>query len=1113
MITSSGLLREVDRLAPGERIGRTVARARELQAADPSRLSTILADLMAGDAYGRRLGVVMAEAAGRADVLGAATADPDTSVASLALSAAGLGDEAIVEMLQSGPLQWRRLIYRRLRRERRTALAGRLLPVVRERWGDGEAAALLSVCDAATVAAHLPDLAYTVGSWAALARWHPEVLVRFAEADVSGLDPAATRRWWTENDSLIEALVELSPAAVLTLAEQHLSGPLPSVLTRRLVRLLAVDPTRVLTLLIAAPPSGQTAPLVWLSRTGAQRLATVAPDLLAEFFRVTNAGPRNLRAVLRAVPPAQRADLFDRVHAGRAVATEVIPFDQLALLPAARRHAEAARMLALPEVSRDRDAQRATAAYLSGPEARARLEAAITAPDADEREAGYRLLIENAGRELDGPQVVELLTWLSRIRNERDLVRAGVLSALSRLPFRLLVPAAVPALDRLVRDTLDARDTSPVSLGALTRLAFRVLWQSAAHLDDADPAGRTLAGWALATLEQLGGWNTHALTPGDRLAATLRRGQEEALWQHVSGPIGAALERGEAGPLLRLATELGRRAWPITGLQEMLGRATASTQDATIREAARLWLAPSATRPERAGRLVSADASMIRLDSVWNVVQLRRTDLLERHVLRGEPLRGRFATQGWWLPEVSPAVVLLWNAEQQAAYRRLLRRALDDQGSPRRFRATVARRLAGTPGGGPDAVASLIEGDDELLAEAALTGLAWSFRPDRALPVLLAHLDGDRARVSAYAASRCARFATPQRLAELLPPLLAGSRKVVVRKEIAHLLEVTRPPGALEALLTAWNRTDQHRDVRIAITAGLVPFFGDSRAAAALAEAANSSPEHLALAVAGVSRRRVPTAQRPAFAQLVRKVTGHPDGPAAAAAVTALIEWFRWAPEAGDDLLARLLELERLDVWRFAVATAARPQVWTFAPDLPARLATGLIAHLDEGPDAGPLSDRPARQRLDGLVEAFCHSDDDLRLSPDAGLQLSAVLARHDLNVPAARILVLLAAPAGGVETYLEAAADLLGDRPAAAARLAADLPPGDWALERVGAVVDRLTVRPEIAAGLFAVAATRASSEHGGWREPWAQRLRALRRHPQPDVRDAALRVHTARA
>jgi hypothetical protein len=1107
------LLHDIDRLTPAARIERVVSLARQLQATDPAGLSTILADLFAGDAFGRRLAVLMAEVAGRSDVLRAAAADPDSAVAGQALISSQLPDAAIIEILQSGALQWRRLIYRRLRRDRRADLAVRMLPTVRERWGDEQAAALLPACDATTVTALLPELAYQVANWTTLAARHPGVVTSFAETDLAGLDPAATRRWWVENSNLIEALVEVAPAAALDLAERHLSGPLPAALGRRLIRLLGVDPARVIALLIAEPQRAAAITHLRLSRTASQRLAGVEPALLATFLRAVNARPEMLRSVLRAVPPVRRPELFDLVHAGRSTATAVIPFEHLALLPVPRRHAEARRMLTLPEVTRYPATERAVVAYLPTAEARPRLEAVIGSPDPDERADGYRLLIEHAGREYDETQVVELLTWLSRIRNERDPVRAGVLRAVARLPFRLLVPAAIPALERLVRDTLNARDASPASLAALADLGFRVLWQSAAHLADADPAGRVLAEWALATEEQLGGWHPDALIPGHHLLSGLRRGHETILWQYIRRPIEAALDRGQPWPLLRLAAELDRRAWPLTELQEMLGRVTRFAHDGMIREAVRLWLAPPATRNERAGQLVSADPSTIRLEPVWNVVKLRRTDLLDRYVLRGKPLSGRFATKGWWLPQVPAAVVLLWSSGQQAAYRTLLRRALADQGLPRWSRAQTARALATVPGGGVDAVQLLIDGDDELVAEAALTGLARSFRPDRALRVLLSNLDGGRARVTIYAASRCARFVSPQILAELLPPLLAESPKVVVRKEIAHLLAATRPPGALAALVAAWNRPDQHRDVKIAVAGSLVPFIADPRVAEALREAAASPDEHLALAVAGVSWRQVPPGERPRYATLVRHVAGHPHGPTAAAAVTALGDWFRWAPGAGDDLRARLLELDRLDVWRAAATCAARPAVWTVAPDLPAELATGLIEHLDDGPDAGPMSDRPAHQRLDVLVDLICWQADDLRLTPDPGLRLSAALAGQGLAVEAARLLVLLAEPAGGVETYLEAAADLLPDRPVAAAHLAEDLPPGDWTLDRVGDTVDRLARRPDTAAGLFAVAAVRAAGERSGWTEPWAHRLRGLRRHAQPDIRDAALRVRTASA
>ncbi|WP_166021623.1 hypothetical protein [Streptomyces chilikensis] len=53
-----------------------------------------------------------------------------------------------------------RLLSALLSSRRRTALAERLLPRVREAWGDHEAARLLRACSTPFVARHLPSLAH-----------------------------------------------------------------------------------------------------------------------------------------------------------------------------------------------------------------------------------------------------------------------------------------------------------------------------------------------------------------------------------------------------------------------------------------------------------------------------------------------------------------------------------------------------------------------------------------------------------------------------------------------------------------------------------------------------------------------------------------------------------------------------------------------------------------------------------------------------------------------------------------------------------------------------------------------------------------------------------------
>jgi hypothetical protein len=85
----------------------------------------------------------------------------------------------------------------------------------------------------------------------------------------------------------------------------------------------------------------------------------------------------------------------------------------------------------------------------------------------------------------------------------------------------------------------------------------------------------------------------------------------------------------------------------------------------------------------------------------------------------------------------------------------------------------------------------------------------------------------------------------------------------------------------------------------------------------------------------------------------VRRVTRHPDGLTAAWAPVVLAGWFRSAPAAGTDLLDRMIELDRVDVWPAAADRAGHPAVWTVDPGLPDRLAGALIERLARGRPSG----------------------------------------------------------------------------------------------------------------------------------------------------------------
>ena len=109
------------------------------------------------------------------------------------------------------------LFYRTLLHAGRSALADRLLPEVRERWGDREAAALLPACSGPVVAGALPGLAHAVGAWRALGRRHPgPVLDAAEEMAASAAHPWI---WWRRRGAGIEAAAEHVPTRVLALLE------------------------------------------------------------------------------------------------------------------------------------------------------------------------------------------------------------------------------------------------------------------------------------------------------------------------------------------------------------------------------------------------------------------------------------------------------------------------------------------------------------------------------------------------------------------------------------------------------------------------------------------------------------------------------------------------------------------------------------------------------------------------------------------------------------------------------------------------------------------------------------------------------------------------------
>jgi hypothetical protein len=1093
MPSAAALLADLEPRHPHERVGRAVEVARGLTG--PER-RTLLAELAGGDRYHRQLAVTIAAATGETGHLVAALADPHPAVRRQALDAPGIPDDALAALADDGAATDRLALYARLRRRRQAELADRLLPLVRARWGDGEAARLLGACSGSVVSDALPHLGYAVPNWRALTMRHPDAVIGYATAELAPLDSEARVAWWARTGPLQSALAWHQPAALLDLCERFLTGPVPWLVLADLRRLLAVDPARVARLLLAEPARIDGLNPWRLTRSVRDRLARLPDADLGALLRATGPDPGLVATLLRGLPPARREAVFDGGYRDRSLAAQVLPDEILTVLPHARRHAEARRMLALPAVATEPTTRLRVTAFLPYPEAVAALDKATRSADADERALAYELLVRCAAR---AGSLSDLLAGLDRVRNERDPVRSRLLGALAEARPELFGVADIGALDGLVRDALDARDCSWQTTDAVVRLVFRVLWRSAAS-PDAEP----LLGWALSTVERISAWQRAPLSVN--LAAMLRRGQEHEVFARIQDRLTESLRRNDAQPLLVFTQALRKRAWRMPDLQKLLGKAARNPKVGSM--AITLWLAPSHGRTDKAARLVKGDESTITLESVLSAVARRRTDLVDGLVLAGRPLRGRFGTgKARWIPTVDTAALGTWTPGQLGRYAELLRTAVDAKKLDRWRRARFARTLAGLPGSAPTAVADLIAGKDVLIAEGALTGLAWCDRPDLALPLLLDNVRGDRARVAVFAAGRCARDLAPSRLAAILGSALAEAPKVTVRKEAARLLSGLRVPGAVDALLAAWHRDGQHRDVRVAVAAGLRGWLDDPRSWPVL-ESAVDGERHVAESLLGASPYELALPDRERYAGLVRRLTRHPEAEVARQAYGALAAWVPWAPGAQDEIVTGMTDLAPGPTWRYAASGALTPAVWTALPSLLPSLSSALVRLAASDADAEELRDRPARQRLTHLVEGVAANASVARRQQVPVRRMVEVLAAEPTFVPlAARLAAALLWPGPDFVADLLATADLLGDLPWA-------VPVADasrWEPGEVAPGVDALAARADTAGGLLAVTLTEVAGARAGWPAEWRDRLRGLRRHPVAVVRQSALDVFTA--
>ncbi|WP_330308964.1 MULTISPECIES: hypothetical protein [unclassified Streptomyces] len=1112
---ADSLLNALDPLPHPQRMRELALRVREMVPLRP-----VLEELEVRGPHERGIAVVAASVGRDAEWIADRVADPDAFVRGHALRVAEslhVPDSAYESALDDAPEAVRRELLRAIVAGRRTALADRLVDGLRRDWGDAEAARLLPGCTAETVGGLLPELFHAVTGWKTLAKRHPGLLLDVAERELTALPEATHATWWSRYAPGVAATVAAEPLRVLDLLERFGPATLPHQLRERFAEFAAADPSRLLRLLLtptgfAARRSRSLGPAVLrrLARSGAPELGSYGRAL---------ADWGDLAPLVKALPPARRHAFYRAAQEGRGAGHVTIDAAILEVLPRSCVAEEARRMAA---AAREGGAQWNSLlladSFLPVAEVRDRLVEATRRPAAEDRAEAWPLLIRNAARSGDSAAVTSVLREMGRLRNEHDPVRSAALGALSGVRPALFTEDAEPHLDRIALDAVEARDSSPATRQNLSRLAVSVLREHAAS------GRRELVNWALRTLVRISG-NTGGADLG-RLDARLRRGQEHQVYEALRPWVEAGAEKADYSLAFALARAVGRRAAGMPELQELLWQAIRYGNDGTVRSAVELWLESPATRDERVARVLALEPSAGALWPVLGIVTRRRTDLLDP-LLAEAPPYGRFLTKGtpWTVPVDRD--VRRWVPRQHLAVARQLTAEAEDAGLPLYQRAAAVARGALVPGSGADLVRRWTDSPDVVLAEAALAALARTDRPADALPELLAHAGGERARVAVYAATQASRYAAPSRLAEQLRAVLFASRaKVTSRKEAARLAAVRLPMPRAAALLTeVYAAPGAHLDVRAAIVAFAGGLLAEEPVWDLLRAAAGAEPV-LRTAVLRVTPLDLPEPHRERYARLIRDVSSTDDAETATLAFDALARWAPWSPDAPTVLADAVTDLTGRTSWRAAAgglvtAAAGSPRGGLGLEQALRALAevdteTGSAAEADA--DADERRDRPARQRVDHLVARLALQ---ARTVPGpirpAALAAGELLAGYDAFVPQAAAITAYHLDLDADLGRLERLAALTEGRPALAARTAGELGErlrrqaheGDP--EALLVAVRRLTAHGGHGEGLLAAAVTGAIGSRTGWAAPWRQQLRALRRHPVADVRDAALDQVTA--
>lgn len=1116
LLNKEQLLKELDLLGYSDRMKRMALLGRQYKG-DADFSALLISLLESGTAYEAHLALTGAGVVNDARAVLFALKHPKAGVrgraARLLPEVVTAPDFSVESEIVQMSYHCRRQLLRSIVNTRRQDWAERLLPLVLDRWGAQEASLLLAACSGETVRSRLPELGYALRHWRLVTKRYPDLAAAYFK---NALQNATHREkvsvWWTLS-SAIEVLSVSRPAVVLECALKL--GPtdmIHPVLKLQLGILIQASPADVFELLTREDareqllnqgiPAGVLKKRRWFTTAQWTTLTTLLADR-----------PEHVAKVLDTLAPSCRVAMFDAAYKEDERKTRMFPMPLLDVLPHRLRDKEAARMLGLRDVRDHRDSMLETAARRFIANAREKLVQAVQVSNSDERAAAYAHLVRSTALSRSGMD--ETLRFLTRIKNDQDPVRWQVMVELSNCPAPMFKEEHVNDLTVLVDSVVEARDTSYGTRSATEKLAFALLREHAL-----EPKSE-LFKFALRTFGRL--------TMRDGQLALFSMDWEsipssalEALFDEIYAFGVEANKRENVSVVLRMANLFGKAVDRLPKLQllleELLDSKTVSPQ------AVHYWLAPYRTRDERVRELLDRDPSFISFHDVFMHLHLKRQEWLDPfisgQIIQGKHLSGKTiyvvpAHNGFhrWLPR------------QQKALASLLERVALDAKRSFHERAAAMRSLAVMPDYRSNQFEVLLQDQEVHVVEAALHAYSLEEEPEKALPVLLGNLDGDRARVAMYSIPRCMRRVSPMMLTSTLSDLLSREKlKITVRKEVIRLLGAHKSSESMALLIREYEKPNVHKDVMIAIGHAARQWLDNERSWSMMRAMAASPQRDIARSLLNQYPGGLPVEARPRYLQLITEIAGHPDAVVAREAFQAMSYWVNGSEEKVAASTGRaILDMEDNARWKAAMDTLVVACRDGKVNDRVISVCTQLAGMETRAEwNAAPERDLPQRQRLAALIDKLTSLPLNARrvLIPLYTGLIDALKSQETLKPAVIKLYLAMVewSEADQAALHLDPVIQVVDTHPYLLDHVyrqiaqAANASKAYWSPEAMLDLVDHLRDRQSFAAQYFGLSLMQVAGAALLWNQACTDRLRAYRKHEHEAIRLAALDIWTVR-